>query len=49
MKRKKNKHLKIYVLGVHKSATNIAILGEMGLYPLSLKALKSSVGYWLIY
>ena len=23
-----------YVLGVHKSATNIAILGELGLYPL---------------
>jgi hypothetical protein len=36
-----------YVLGVHKSATNIAILGELGLYPLSLNALKSSVGYWL--
>jgi hypothetical protein len=27
-----------YVLGVHKSATNIAILGELGLYPLSLNA-----------
>jgi hypothetical protein len=36
-----------YVLGVHKSATNIAILGELGLYPLSLNALKSSVRYWL--
>ena len=36
-----------YVLGVHKSATNIAILGELGLYPLSLNALKSSVEYWL--
>jgi hypothetical protein len=36
-----------YVLGVHKSATNIAILGELGLYPLFLNALKSSVGYWL--
>jgi hypothetical protein len=34
-----------YVLGVHKSATNIAILGELGLYPISLNALKSSVGY----
>jgi hypothetical protein len=36
-----------YVLGAHKSATNIAILGELGFYPLSLNALKSSVGYWL--
>ena len=36
-----------YVFGVHKSAINIAILGELGLYPLSLNALKSSVGYWL--
>ena len=36
-----------YVLGVHKSATMVAILGELGLYPLSLNALKSSVGYWL--
>jgi hypothetical protein len=36
-----------YVLGVHKSATNIAILGELGLYPLSLNAFKSSVGYLL--
>ena len=27
-----------YVLGVHKSATNIAILGELGLYPLSLES-----------
>jgi hypothetical protein len=36
-----------YVLDVHKSATNIAILGELGLYPISLNALKSSVGYWL--
>jgi hypothetical protein len=36
-----------YVLGVHKSATNTAILGELGLYSLSLNALKSSVEYWL--
>lgn len=36
-----------YILGVHKSATNIAALAELGLFPLSLVALKSSVSYWL--
>ena len=36
-----------YLLGVHKSATNIAVLGELGLYPLSVSALKSCVSYWL--
>jgi hypothetical protein len=30
-----------YMLGVHKSATNIAVLAELGLYPLSIAALKS--------
>jgi hypothetical protein len=36
-----------YILGVHKSATNIAVLAELGLYPLSIAALKSSVIYWI--
>jgi hypothetical protein len=36
-----------YMLGVHKSATNIAVLAELGLYPLSIAALKSSVIYWI--
>ena len=35
-----------YLLGVHKSATNIAVLGDLGLYPLSVNALKSCVSYW---
>jgi hypothetical protein len=29
-----------YILGVHKSAINIAVLGELGLYPLSIHSLK---------
>jgi hypothetical protein len=32
-----------YVLGVHKSATNIAILGELGLYPLFLRQIIYSI------
>ena len=36
-----------YILDVHKSATNIAVLAELGLYPLSIAALKSSVIYWI--
>ena len=31
----------------YKSATNIAVLAELGLYPLSIAALKSSVIYWI--
>jgi hypothetical protein len=29
------------MLGVHRSATNIAVLADLGLYPLSIAALKS--------
>ena len=36
-----------YILGDHKSATNIAVLGELGLYPLSIHSLKSCINYWL--
>jgi hypothetical protein len=36
-----------YMLGVHKSATNIAVLADFGFYPLSIAALKSSVIYWI--
>ena len=36
-----------YMLGVHKSATHIAVLAELGLYPLSIAALESSVIYWI--
>jgi hypothetical protein len=35
------------MLGVHMSATSIAVLAELGLYPLSIAALKSSVIYWI--
>ena len=42
-------HIKFakYILGDHKSATNIAVLGELGLYPLSIHSLKSCINYWL--
>jgi hypothetical protein len=36
-----------YILGVHKSANNIAVLGEFQLYPLSIQSLKSCINYWL--
>lgn len=35
-----------FILGVHKSASNLAVLGELGFYPLAINALKSSVEYW---
>ena len=37
-----------YILGVHKSATIIVVLGELGLYPLSIHSLKSCINYWFI-
>ena len=36
-----------YILGVRKSATNIAVLSELGLYTLSIHSLKSCINYWL--
>jgi hypothetical protein len=36
-----------FVLGVHKSATNIAVLSELGLFPLSLCTIKATINYWL--
>ena len=36
-----------YMLGVDESATHIAVLAELGLYPLSIAALKSSVINWI--
>ena len=35
------------VLGVNRSAVNSAVLAELGLLPLSVCALKLSVGFWL--
>jgi hypothetical protein len=36
-----------FVLAVHKSATNIAVLLELGLFPLSLCTIKATINYWL--
>ena len=36
-----------FVLVVHKSATNIAVLSELGLFPLSLCTIKATINYWL--
>jgi hypothetical protein len=36
-----------FVLGVHKSATNIAVLSELGLFHLSLCTIKATINYWL--
>ena len=36
-----------YVLGVSKKSTNAAVKGELGRYPLMLKALSQSVNYWM--
>lgn len=36
-----------YVLGVHKSATNIAVLSELGLFPLLLCNMQATITYWL--
>ena len=44
---KKKKKIAIFVLGVHKSATNIAVLSELGLFPLSLCTIKVTINYWL--
>ena len=44
---KKKKKIAIFVLGVHKSATNIAVLSELGLFPLLLCTIKATINYWL--
>ena len=36
-----------FVLGVHKSATNIAVLSELGLFPLLLCNMQATITYWL--
>jgi hypothetical protein len=35
------------LLGVNKQAVNLADLGELGMYPISIHALKSAIEYWL--
>ena len=35
------------LLGVNKQAVNLAVLGELGMYPISIHAFKSAIEYWL--
>ena len=35
-----------YILGVNKTASNLAVLGELGMIPCSVDAIKLSVGFW---
>jgi hypothetical protein len=35
------------LFGVNKQAVNLADLGELGMYPISIHALKSAIEYWL--
>ena len=34
------------VLGLHKSAVNIAVLSETGRFPLAIYAIKSTIRFW---
>ena len=36
-----------FLLGVNKGAVNNAVLSELGLFPLSLSALKNTINFWL--
>ena len=35
-----------YILGVNKTSSNMAVLGDLGMFPCSTDALKLAVGYW---
>ena len=35
-----------YILGVNKTVSNLAVLGELGMIPCSVDAIKLSVGFW---
>ena len=35
------------LLGVNKQAVNLAVLGELGMYPISIHAFKSVIEFWL--
>jgi hypothetical protein len=35
------------LLGVNKQAVNLAVLGELGMYPISIHAFKSAIEFWL--
>jgi hypothetical protein len=36
-----------YILGVDKSATNLAVMSELGLFPLTISAIRAALGFWL--
>ena len=36
-----------YLLGVNKAAVNLAVLSELGMYPIGIQELKSAIGFWL--
>ena len=35
-----------YTLGLHKTATNNAVRGELGLYPLAISGIKNTINFW---
>jgi hypothetical protein len=35
------------LLGVNKQAVNLAVLGELGMYPIFIHAFKSVIEFWL--
>ena len=35
------------LIGVNKAAVNAAVLAELGMYPVSIQALKLSISFWL--
>ena len=35
------------LLNVNSKAVNTAVLAELGMYPIGIQALKSSVGFWI--
>ena len=35
------------LLGVNKQVVNLAVLGELGMYPISIHAFKSAIEFWL--
>ena len=35
-----------YILAVNKTASNLSVLGELGMIPCSVDAIKLSVGFW---
>ena len=36
-----------YILGVDKSATNLTVMSELGLFPLAISAIRAELSFWL--